>query len=337
MKLLIVGRTGSGKDTLQNFLCKTYGWIPVVSYSTRERRPGEGNTHNFITKEEAAAVPDSDKVAVTRIKNATNEENEYFATRQQVENCDCYIIDPKGVKVLFENMPDEVFEICYIQAESKEKQKEMAVLRANGDANAETIFENRYASEDAQFTAFEKEIEEMKNSYRYSVFTFTNTYNEDDLQTLALRLNQRKHTYESMRHIIKDLKQSGLIHVNKDNNIVIEFRKNENDETGKETVITDERFIQILLKKNDDLAACISMWLGLPTTELHAFTTPKTERELSLEEKVKDIVTNLCQDKPNVDVDSITSDICNELETSDEFHELIDNYLYYMVLSRIND
>lgn len=336
MKLLIVGRTGTGKDTLQSFLQKYYGWKSVLSYSTRARRPGEGDTHIFITKEEAAAIPMSDKVAVTYIKNDTNDVTEYFATRQQVEACDCYIIDPNGVKTLLKNMPDEIFEICYIKTENKEKQKEMAILRANGDTKAGEIFETRYNSEDKQFSEFESLIPEWDNHPNCALFTFTNTYDEDALRQFAFQLNARKHTYEQLQYVITDLKNTKVFEMDEKNRIQVYLTPTDEHPTGYQKPFDDHQFAQLLLADQAGFFTCLQAWLGAPTTELHSFTVPKTEKELTLKEKVKDIVTELTKENPDTNTEILTEDICTELESLNEFHEMIDNYLTNMVLSRIN-
>lgn len=100
MKLLIAGRTGAGKDTLQDILKNGYGWKPLLSYTTRVRRPGEKDTHRFISKAEADAIPKSEKVTYAYFQNETQGLSEYFSTRKQVQESDCYIVDPDAIRIL---------------------------------------------------------------------------------------------------------------------------------------------------------------------------------------------------------------------------------------------
>lgn len=87
---LIVGRSGSGKDTVVDYLCKHYGYKRIVSYTTRPPRNAR-DKHIFVTDEE-----------FDRLKNivAYTEYNgyRYCATAEQVEDADLYIIDPAGVE-----------------------------------------------------------------------------------------------------------------------------------------------------------------------------------------------------------------------------------------------
>ena len=50
--LCILGKTASGKDLLVNKLCERSGLKQLISYTTRERRVDEGDTHIFISDEE---------------------------------------------------------------------------------------------------------------------------------------------------------------------------------------------------------------------------------------------------------------------------------------------
>lgn len=47
---LIVGRSGSGKDTVVDYLCKHYGYKRIVSYTTRPPRNAQ-DKHIFVTIE----------------------------------------------------------------------------------------------------------------------------------------------------------------------------------------------------------------------------------------------------------------------------------------------
>jgi guanylate kinase len=100
---LIVGETASGKDTLVNMLVEKEGYKKLISYATRPRRDGEGDTHIFIKPEEVQNYIDN-MVAYTKIGDY-----EYFATKQQVEDADLYIIDPTGIDYLKSNIKNVKF------------------------------------------------------------------------------------------------------------------------------------------------------------------------------------------------------------------------------------
>ena len=113
----ILGRTASGKDSLVNKLCERTGFKQIISYSTRERRNNEGETHRFVTEEVYNVMLENGEVAVdTNIAG-----NYYWATIEQLYENDIYILDYIGLKKLktlnlpnlrlvsvFINTPDEI-------------------------------------------------------------------------------------------------------------------------------------------------------------------------------------------------------------------------------------
>ena len=92
---LVVGPSGSGKTTVCSELEKRYGLKQVHSYTTRPRRPGETEGHVFIAEDE---MPDKSEMCAYTYYNGYH----YFATHQQVDEADLYVIDPAGVKTFKE-------------------------------------------------------------------------------------------------------------------------------------------------------------------------------------------------------------------------------------------
>lgn len=101
--ICLMGRTAGGKDTLANKLCERTGLRQVISYTTRERRVNEGDTHIFITDEEYQTLEDSGRIAAfTKIGPY-----KYCCTIEQLYDNDVYVIDPEGVQHLRElNLPN---------------------------------------------------------------------------------------------------------------------------------------------------------------------------------------------------------------------------------------
>ena len=95
MLYCIIGPSGCGKSTIVSELNKL-GYKSPDSYTTRPRRyPNEGG-HTYITKDEYDKL--EDKVAYTKFNNY-----EYCVTRQMLDGCDLYIVDPAGVESLKAN------------------------------------------------------------------------------------------------------------------------------------------------------------------------------------------------------------------------------------------
>ncbi len=87
---LVVGRSGSGKDTVVDYLCNRYGYKRIISYTTRPRR-NEQDKHIFVSDTEFDRLQNI--VAFTDYGG-----HRYCATAEQVEEADLYIIDPAGVE-----------------------------------------------------------------------------------------------------------------------------------------------------------------------------------------------------------------------------------------------
>lgn len=261
MKFLIVGRTGTGKDKLRSILEKEYGWKFVLSHTTRPKRYPDEDTHIFITQEEAAHVPAQDKVAVTFIKNDKNNTHEYFTTRQQVEKCDAYIIDPIGIQTLLAHMSEEPFEIIYLAPKDKETQKRMAIGRSDNPEEAEKTFQYRYDNEDAQFTAFEKSLENntFGGVYCRTAQIYINDYTEDTIKDIAFRSNGRKQFFENMNIIIEESKKNQSILTNCYGDILVHMKNKDNSKTIVPQ--TNEQFALTLASDPDGFSKLLQVWL----------------------------------------------------------------------------
>jgi len=96
---LIVGKSGSGKDTIADAMANRYGMTRLYSYTTRPSR-GEGDSHLFENdfRKWVAANKNDTIVGYTKFNG-----HDYWATASLVENSDLYIIDPAGVTFMKEH------------------------------------------------------------------------------------------------------------------------------------------------------------------------------------------------------------------------------------------
>lgn len=127
--LCLMGRTASGKDTLAQKLCERTGLRQVISYTTRDRRTNEGDTHIFISDEEYQLLEDSNQIAAfTKIGPF-----KYCCTISQLYDNDIYVIDPVGVQHLRElNLPNLRLVTVYINTPD-DLRKERALSKRGDD------------------------------------------------------------------------------------------------------------------------------------------------------------------------------------------------------------
>lgn len=155
---LIVGQTASGKDSLVNAMCQIdkppiqdmFGdiWFQgkykqLISYTTRPKRKNEGDTHIFIQPNDVEQYKDQ-IIAYTKIGDY-----EYFATKDQLKECDFYIIDYMGIQTLRLHKLDNEFRFVTIYINTPYKIRKQRALQNRKD-NAK-IFNTRNLKETPQF------------------------------------------------------------------------------------------------------------------------------------------------------------------------------------------
>lgn len=121
---LVVGESGSGKTTVVEDLCAKHGYTSIQSYTTRAKRTANETGHRFVTVEEMP--PKEEMVAYTYYNG-----NHYWATQQDAEENDFYIIDPRGVEFFFENYHgNKTVYVVYLTATEPNR---FLRMRARGD------------------------------------------------------------------------------------------------------------------------------------------------------------------------------------------------------------
>lgn len=147
-----MGKTASGKDTIANKLCERTGLKQIISYTTRERRENEGDTHIFISDDEYQALEDEGKIAAfTQIG-----QHRYCCTIDQLYENDIYAIDPIGVKHLRElNLPNLRLVTVFINV--PDDMREYRALNKRKDDKAK--FRKRNWDEREQFREMARDLD----------------------------------------------------------------------------------------------------------------------------------------------------------------------------------
>lgn len=116
---LIVGLTGSGKDTLVKEIIKQIPMNVLKSYTTRPPRYQGEDTHTFIDKFEYSNL--KNKIAMMYLNG-----NYYCATAEQIDNNDIYVIDNEGAKqFIIRYNGEKTYKIIYIDVPNNVRQERM--------------------------------------------------------------------------------------------------------------------------------------------------------------------------------------------------------------------
>ena len=149
--MCIMGESSAGKDRLITELCNRNGWTQLCSYTTRERRSGEGDTHRFVDEEFFNKLKFNNQIAAYTNING----NHYWSTVDQLYKTDFYAIDPIGVESLRKlHLPNLRIVTVYINV-PEDVRKERAQKR--GD-NMDT-YRARCLDERQQFRNMKKNMD----------------------------------------------------------------------------------------------------------------------------------------------------------------------------------
>lgn len=183
--LLIVGRSGAGKDTIGQFLA-LQGFRKVVSYTNRPKRADEPkDSHIFLNCKDMKYDEDKGLIESTDGKYRFKEVAahtcingyHYFATAEQVRGSDFYIVDPAGLYSLMEKLPDVQFSIAYLFADPAVVAKRIQT-RDEDPKKALAKWHKRRQSEAAQFDDFEEKLPQfLKHPQVKDIFIIENSGN----------------------------------------------------------------------------------------------------------------------------------------------------------------
>ena len=149
---LIVGKSGSGKDTIVNALCDKYGYQRLISYTTRRQRsdPADAKSHIFSDIE----TYQLDKERGYVIAETCYDGNYYWAIKPQVDMSDIYIIDIPGVKSIKERYHDKGIVVVGIEADAVTR-----VLRMKLRGDSLPSISARITSDDTEFAEMDDVVD----------------------------------------------------------------------------------------------------------------------------------------------------------------------------------
>lgn len=251
LKFALLGRKGSGRAYFQKLLEKE-GLKVAKSYTTREQRDENDNTHYFIKN-----VNDYDD----RLLETTHDGFVYFYTRSELENAEIIPIDPQNLKALCEMFPDTAFRFIEIMA-SNENRLIHAVTNADDKLTAEADFiaaceEENEAFETFNNAAVNRELNIANISYGSAVLNdFTD---QSDMHEWVNRIKTQFLQFQRILKICRELSEAGVIDTDesKSNYIVGVDNKEE------PCIMSPDLLADDILFNKDSMYLTISLWLKL--------------------------------------------------------------------------
>lgn len=161
MVIVLVGASGTGKDSVAKELMDKHGYRNIVSYTTREAREGEidGIDYHFVSQEVFNSMNNSHEFIETDKYSG----NRFYGSKSADYKTDeklIKILTPNGVKQLIKNgMGDKIF-IVYLYSPLATKCKRY-INRENETFNIDKLIElTRRSIADAEmFRGFEDEAD----------------------------------------------------------------------------------------------------------------------------------------------------------------------------------
>ena len=120
--LVLVGKSGSGKTTIEDIMIKKYGMVRAISHTTREKRENDidGVNYFFVSKEEMERLNKAGELA-ERIEYL---DNVYALCKEQCRTDRVVVVAPEGLKQLLEKDDLDIFSV-FIDVDREVREQRM--------------------------------------------------------------------------------------------------------------------------------------------------------------------------------------------------------------------
>lgn len=265
MKYVIIGRCATGKSCLAHLL-EENGLTLLRSYTTRPRRSDNDDHHVYITPDEAAAMPDTDKVLSLSMNGY-----DYFCLKQDVIAADVCILDPNGYKMLCDMMPETSIHVIHVTAEDAAAQLNHVSERSDDPDAAIKEFQARQVTENPLFGAFENNLYNSPDHPDNAtiVHPFKNDFQPETVKYQAQMLLQYKTIFDNLMNIAKQNIQMGVLRSDRPGFVPMTYQSNtQTGPDGKPLTypkeIPLELFVDLWLNDAKLFQHMLTLWLSHP-------------------------------------------------------------------------
>lgn len=162
--VILSGKTCSGKTTILKELIKGDCYKKLITYTTRDMRPGEKQDidYHFITEEEFLQKVSENFFVEYQYYETVDGRKYYGSSYQDVlaaDNKTIAILTPDGIRDIKKNTDKEMF-VIYINSNNQAIEKR---LRKRGDSKKEA--DRRMDADYIDFRGFELEADKIVNNH----------------------------------------------------------------------------------------------------------------------------------------------------------------------------
>lgn len=253
MKIIITGKSATGKDTVADILATKYNYKRVKNYTTRPKRTPEENGYYFIKSVEEAGIPEKDRISAVTINGY-----DYFSTKEEIKKAKVIIVEPSGIKPVCKAVPEEAFYLLYITAD-KDIRKAL-YKRRNPDATDEE-FDTREHEEDARFEELERMVfdaaapVEIQNLA--AVTTIENKYDEESMKAIVERCRTMATQHWNLKKMIRALTARNVLTSDDEGNLLIQAH----DGTSSIITLAEDIYTAACLSSDEAKFELLNLWL----------------------------------------------------------------------------
>lgn len=161
----IMGESGSGKTSITKELHRR-GWNVLQSYTTRQPRQKDEFGHLFCTIEEYENFKENDEIVAYSYFN----NHHYFSTKQQMYECDVYVVDPDGIEDLKDNIDNIDFITIYLNVPRSIRYFRMAEDRGLQVARERIKYdEEKFKNKKYEYAVINEDLDTTVNIIEYII------------------------------------------------------------------------------------------------------------------------------------------------------------------------
>lgn len=215
MRIVLCGKTASGKSTTQTVLCEKYGLKKIVTFTTRPPRKGEinGISYNFVSRETFLELVDEGffleyKVYKTCDEDGNLKEEWYYGTSKisMKDDNSCVVLSPSGLRALQDEKIEHYSFYLDVDEESL-RRKQMERLDNVYEA------ERRIAADNLDFLGIEKSVDFMIDNYQFqlspygiAVDIFTRAWSRFNDESMCNNMLIRKPSFKKRVYVAHEYK-----------------------------------------------------------------------------------------------------------------------------------